>query len=79
MADVTGVVWTLVGLLAAALGVLSAATLSAVARIDGVRVELGDRIGRLDDRIDRLEGRLEARFDRLEDRMTSLEGRRGGL
>ena len=42
--NVTAIAWTLVGLLTASLGVLSAALFSALARIDAVGASLGARI-----------------------------------
>ena len=41
MGDVTAIAWTLVGLMAASVGVLSTALFAGLARIDG----LGDRLG----------------------------------
>ena len=73
---VTAIAWSLVGLMAASLGVLSAALYAGLSRIDA----LG---GRLDGRIDALGARLESRMDglesRLDTRLGAVEGELRGL
>jgi hypothetical protein len=78
----TAIAWTLVGLLAATLGILATALFAAISRIDGVGATLGTRIDdmgatlgtRIDDmgatlgtRIDDMGAALHARIDSLGD------------
>jgi outer membrane murein-binding lipoprotein Lpp len=68
MTDMSAVVWALVGLLAAALGILSTALFAAIGRIDDLRAHMEAKFDRVDSRFDR----LEARFDRLHDDVRQL-------
>jgi hypothetical protein len=64
---VTAIAWTLVGLMAGSLGVLSTALFAGLARIDGVGTSVAGRIDALGTRIDALGTRLDSRIDALGD------------
>ena len=61
----TAIAWSLVGLMAASLGVLSAALYSGLGRIDALGARLDGRIDSLGDRIDAQGARLDSRIDNL--------------
>ena len=65
----TAIAWSLVGLMAASLGVLSAALFSGLSRIDALGA-------RLDGRIDQLGGRIDGlgvRIDHLSEQVHALD------
>ena len=51
MTDMAPVVWALVGLLAAALGILATALFAAIGRVDGLREHTDVRLDRLHDEV----------------------------
>lgn len=60
---VTAIAWSLVGLMAGSLGVLSAALFSGLGRIDSLGARIDSVGARLDGRMDSLGARLDARID----------------
>lgn len=72
---VTAIAWTLVGLMAASLGVLSAALFSGLARIDALGARLDGRIDALGARIDARFDSVDARIDRLGEQVHALDVR----
>ena len=65
----TAIAWTLVGLMAGSLGVLSAALYFGLSRIDMLGATLGGRIDSLGGRLDGLGGRLDSLGGRLDARI----------
>ena len=69
----TAIAWTLVGLMAASLGLLSAALYFGLARVDTLGTNLGGRIdtlgARLDGRIDAVGAHVDGRMDALDARL----------
>ena len=61
----TAIAWTLVGLMAGSLGVLSAALYSGLGRIDALGARLDNRIDQLGARIDAQGAHLGTRIDAL--------------
>ncbi len=76
MTDMSPVVWALVGLLAAALGILSTALFAAIGRIDDLRANMESRFDRADSRFDRLQDDVRDLRDALAvvDRRLTIAG-----
>jgi hypothetical protein len=76
MTDMSAVVWALVGLLAAALGILSTALFAAIGRIDDLRANMESRFDRADSRFDRLQDDVRDLRDALAvvDRRLTIAG-----
>ena len=68
----TAIAWTLVGLMAGSLGVLSAALYSGLGRIDALGARLDGRIDGLGGRIDSLGARIDAQGEHLGSRVDAL-------
>ena len=68
----TAIAWSLVGLMAASLGVLATAVFGSFGRMDGLGERMDAGFGRLDARIDGLGERMDAGFGRLDARIDGL-------
>jgi hypothetical protein len=71
-ARVAAIAWSLVGLMAASLGVLSAALYSGLNRIDALGARLDGRMDSLGARLDGLGARLDGRIDTLSGRIDAM-------
>ncbi len=78
MSDMSAVVWALVGLLAAALGILSTALFAAISRTDNLRASMevtSDRVDARFERIDQRFERIDQRFERIDERLQRMDER----
>ena len=68
------IAWSLFGLMAAALGVLSTVLLSGLSRFDGVNTRLDGLGGRIDSGLDGLGGRIDGLHTRIDDLNARVDG-----